>query len=207
MAKTLIALDRDPSYAPCCLFICRVTNPEAGEGHYDWDTRDDQNTVLVQTDNDYPSIAAAFGWNCPGAEDSPEDVDCQHNACGADTDGHMGVLDCARAFIDDCIDHCRVVEDPGYFDERPWREDSAVLESLFAVADSDDELRTEWYDVTENTPEKSVKVVERLKCLTPAEWRAFEDALGAYVDDHVDAGLFDAIDAVLAAWEEVDNAA
>lgn len=89
----LIALDRDQAHAPGCILICRVLNPEAGPGHYDWETRDEANTVLVQTDWDYPGIARTFGWS------------------GDDKD-----IEGAGQFIDHCIDNATVVEDPGYFE-------------------------------------------------------------------------------------------
>lgn len=47
-----IRLMRDPSYAPCCYIIARAP----------FNTRDDANTVLVQTDWEYPSVANTFGW-------------------------------------------------------------------------------------------------------------------------------------------------
>lgn len=89
---SLIALDRDPQHAPCCYLICRVTNPDAGEGNYDWSTRDEANTVLVQTDFDYPGVARSFGWN-------------------GDDDDINGATD----YLDRCVAHGTVVEDPGYF--------------------------------------------------------------------------------------------
>lgn len=91
---TLIALDTDPERAPGCYLICLVTNPEAGPGHYDWNERDESNTRLIQTDTDWPSVAAAFGMA---------------NADNAD-------LDTVEEFLDKCVSECRVVGDPGYFD-------------------------------------------------------------------------------------------
>ena len=89
----LIAIDRDETYAPGCFILCRVLNPEAGNGRYDWDTRDEENTVLVQTDFDFPSVARAFGW----AEDESD-------------------IQAAANFLDTCVEEGRVAEDPGYFD-------------------------------------------------------------------------------------------
>lgn len=204
--KTLIALDRDPSYAPCSLFICRVTNPEAGEGKYDWNTRDERNTVLVQTDQDHPSIAESFGWRCPAVDgDEPTDADCKQNACGANSDGRCKcVADCVSAFLDDCVDNATVVEDPGYFDEYPPlpvpdnpREESEVEDALFAVAESDDDLRAEWYDVRNESPERLEKIVTRLSKLTYAQWAAFQTALDAIVNEDREIDLFAAIDAAI----------
>ena len=89
----LIAVDRDDEYAPGCFLVCRVTNPAAGPGHYDWDTRDEDNTVLIQFDHQYPSLARAFGWD------------------GDDSD-----LASAAVHLDSCVEEARVIEDPGYFD-------------------------------------------------------------------------------------------
>lgn len=93
MSNPLIAIDRDSSYAPGCFLICRVKNPNAGEGHYDWETSGEENTVLIQTDWDYPGIARSFGWT------------------GDDAD-----IVGASEYLDGCVDNCKVVDDPGYFD-------------------------------------------------------------------------------------------
>ena len=115
----LIAVDRAPDYAPCCYVICRVKNPEAGEGHYDWDPRNEDSTRLVQTDLDYPGLASTFGWfPKPGPN-----MHCVH----AGTDGTIDCPTCgkpasefiqeAAEYLDDCVAVGEVVEDPGYFDE------------------------------------------------------------------------------------------
>lgn len=91
--SVLIAVDRDEDYAPGCFLVCRVSNPAAGPGHYDWDTRDEENTVLIQTDYDFLGVARAFGWT---GDD-------------ADTAG-------ASAYLAECVEGGRVVEDPGYFE-------------------------------------------------------------------------------------------
>ena len=78
-----ITIDRDPGYAPCCYLICRVD--ERG----DWDTRDEANTALVQTDWDWPGVARTFGWD------------------GDDSD----IAD-AGEFLDDHLGE--IVDDPGY---------------------------------------------------------------------------------------------
>lgn len=91
--RVLIAVDRDAEYAPCSFLICRVKNPDAGPGHYDWDTRDEGNTVLIQTDWDRPGVARTFGWS------------------GDDAD-----IEGATEYLDDCVENGKVVEDQGYFD-------------------------------------------------------------------------------------------
>lgn len=50
-----IMLCRDAAYAPCCYIIAREKEPGV------FDTRDEGNTVLIQTDWDYPSVATTFG--------------------------------------------------------------------------------------------------------------------------------------------------
>jgi len=104
----LIAVDRDPSYAPCSYLICRVLNPEVGPGKYDWDTRDEDNTVLVQSDWDWPGLASSFGW-CPcdcGFTDGT--VDCEHRTASE-------MIDEAKSYLDVQVNGGTVVEDPGYF--------------------------------------------------------------------------------------------
>lgn len=105
---TQITVDRDPGYAPCSYLICRV---HGEPGHYDWSTRDEGNTVLVQTDWDYPGIASNFGFvpcDC-GATDGT--VDCEHKTAGE-------MISAAAEFLDDLCnsaDNSRYVDDPGYF--------------------------------------------------------------------------------------------
>lgn len=84
-----IAIDRDPSYAPCCYVLCQCTGDP---GLMDWDTRDEEHTILVQTDWDYPGIARSFGWE------------------GDDRD-----IEGAADYLDDCVTWGKTVEDPGYF--------------------------------------------------------------------------------------------
>jgi hypothetical protein len=110
MESSIITVDRDGEYAPCCYLICRVTGEP---GNYDWDTRDESNTVLIQTDWDYPGIASTFGFvpceSCGGQADGT--VDCIHK-----TAAYM-IQEAAR-FLDDLCetaDNRRFVDDPGYF--------------------------------------------------------------------------------------------
>lgn len=92
--RVLIAVARDESFAPGCFILCRVKNPEAGPGKYDWDERDEEMTRLIQTDWDFPGVARSFGWD------------------GEDSD-----IDGAREYLDDCVENAKVIEDPGYFDQ------------------------------------------------------------------------------------------
>lgn len=106
----LITVDRDPSYAPCGYLVCQVTG---APGHRDWDTRDDDRTVLVQTDWDFPGLAASFGFvpcDC-GATDGT--VDCLHKTA---TEMITEAIDYLDALCESADDR-RFIEDPGYFDE------------------------------------------------------------------------------------------
>ena len=96
--RILIAVARDEDYAPGCFILCRVKNPEAGSGKYDWDERDEENTRLIQADWDFPGVARSFGWD------------------GDDSD-----IQGARDFLDRCVDDAKVAEDPGYFDSEEGR--------------------------------------------------------------------------------------
>lgn len=101
---SIITVDEDQQYAPCCYLICRV---HGKPGSYDWDTRDEDNTVLVQTDFDWPGLASTFGW-CPcecGETDGT--VDCPHKTASE-------MIDSARQWLDDHLGQI-FVEDPGYF--------------------------------------------------------------------------------------------
>lgn len=72
--------------------ICRVLNPDAGEGNYDWNEENESDTILVQVDFDFPSLAITFGWT------------------GSNTD-----INGAAEYLDECIATAKVAEDPGYF--------------------------------------------------------------------------------------------
>ena len=108
METALIAVDRDPEYAPCSFLICRVSNPADSPQLYDWDTRDDENTVLVQTDWDHPGVASAFGFTPCDCGETDGTVDCAHKSAS-------DMMEAARGYLHDCVDDGRVVVDPGYF--------------------------------------------------------------------------------------------
>ena len=67
-----IAIDRDPGYAPCSYLLCGVDD----EG--DYSTRDDDSTILFDSDWSFPSLAGLYGYvPCPdGLSDGT--VDCGH---------------------------------------------------------------------------------------------------------------------------------
>lgn len=55
---------RDPQYAPVGFLICRKLR------HGRWNARDDDNTILVDTDWDFPGLASHLGWlGCPHGSD------------------------------------------------------------------------------------------------------------------------------------------
>ena len=101
----IITVDRDPQYAPCGYLVCRV---HGEPGHYDWSTRDDNNTVLVQTDWGFPSLASAFGFVPCECGRTDGTVDCEHKTA-------TEMITAAADWLDD---HCGIVfiEDPGYFE-------------------------------------------------------------------------------------------
>lgn len=109
-----IALERIPKYAPCGYLVCRVWY--APDGALQWNGFDDLNTVLVDSDWDYPALAQSFGWDIRGES-------CPHEP----TDGTVACRDCGKTvtdFITEASDYLdsiaglgRTVEDPGYFSE------------------------------------------------------------------------------------------
>ena len=104
-----VTLDANPSDALCCIKL----------------VAEDGRDILVQTDWDYPSIAANLGFSL---------IDCQvlqsnyYGAGPCDHDGTDGTVDCkacgypAAAFIREAGEFLREhdgdnFEDPGYFNE------------------------------------------------------------------------------------------
>jgi hypothetical protein len=110
----LIGLSHGPAGT---YLVCKFTNPEAGPGHYDWNEHDEDNTVLVQSDWDFPGLATSFGWN-HGIQKH-----CHHEG----TDGTVDCKKCGKKatkfiteasdFLDKCVNNATVVNDPGYFEE------------------------------------------------------------------------------------------
>ena len=101
LAPGQIQLDASPDNAPCCLRIVAA------------DGRD----LLIQTDWDWPGIAATFGWRL--AEVQREGCQCEHDG----TDGTIACPACgltagdfitsAREWLD--ANDGAIAEDPGYF--------------------------------------------------------------------------------------------
>jgi transcription elongation factor Elf1 len=95
-------------------------------------------TLLIQTDWDYPGVASTFGWSVQDVQETfcPEcgnELDCLycHNcditvkACNHyHTDGTVDCPNCgmsAAKFIESAIDYLdsidgKIVDDPGYFE-------------------------------------------------------------------------------------------
>jgi hypothetical protein len=80
---------------------------------------DETQTVLVQTDWDYPGVAGTFGWSIREVQ-ADEGVECDHRH----TDGTVKCQDCgltptdfinaARSFLEDADG--ATADDPGYFE-------------------------------------------------------------------------------------------
>jgi hypothetical protein len=84
-----VALDTDQSFAPGCYLVCKVD--ENGS----WNTRDEKNTVLIQTDWDFASLAKNFGWR------------------GGDFPDATAEISEAIDFLDSSLG--TIIDDPGYF--------------------------------------------------------------------------------------------
>lgn len=106
----MIRVTRDSKYAPCGYLVMRAP----------FDKYDEKNTILFQSDWDFPGLASTFGWVIPTV--SEESVYCQH-------EGTDGTIDCPRCglkageMISEAADYLngilddKEVEDPGYFPE------------------------------------------------------------------------------------------
>jgi hypothetical protein len=105
-----IRLFRGGRMAPGCYIVAR-------ERDGTFDPASERDTVLVQTDYDFPGVASSFGWSI--AYDGG--LCCEHDG----TDGTVDCPECGRsagAFIgaaSEWLDYHdgAEVEDPGYFAE------------------------------------------------------------------------------------------
>lgn len=98
-------------------------------GYYIIRNTENNDTVLVQMDYDFPSLATNFGWSvsrvkCESGHrydcDCDSYTDCDHS----ETDGTIDCKECgmkanifitsAREYLDESIDN--EIGDPGYFD-------------------------------------------------------------------------------------------
>lgn len=107
----MIKVTRDPKYAPCGYLVMRAP----------FDKYDEQNTMLFQTDWDFPSLARTFGWDMSKSH-NPNQPSCEHEW----TDGTIVCHECGMTpieFISAAIDYLdeildeKEVEDPGYFSD------------------------------------------------------------------------------------------
>ena len=84
-------------------------------GQFGWDyiiyqVDNEDNTVLIQTDWDYPGLASTFGWENPcKCGESDGTVDCKK--CKLTT---SEMITSASQYLDD--NEGKVVDDPGYFE-------------------------------------------------------------------------------------------
>lgn len=79
-----VVIDRDSAYAPCSYLLCKV------DADGNWDTRDDMNTYVFQSDWDFPGLASIYGY-----------VACE---CGC-TDGTIEACD-GRSATDMILEAC-----------------------------------------------------------------------------------------------------
>ena len=95
-----ITVTSNQSYAPCCYIICKV------DKHGNWDEYDEENTLLVQTDWDFPGTACAFGFVPCYCGETDGTVDCAHRTAS-------DMIAAAADFLDE--HEGEIVPDPGYF--------------------------------------------------------------------------------------------
>jgi hypothetical protein len=98
-----VVVDEDQEYAPGCFLVCRVFTDEHGEES--WDPRG-EDTVLIQTDWDYPILASHLGWVPCSCGTTDGTVDCPHRTAEE-------MIQEAEAFINEHLGE--PFEDPGYF--------------------------------------------------------------------------------------------
>ncbi len=78
-------------------------------GQFGWDyilKSESGDTLLLQTDWDYPGIASAFGWTPCKYCGTDGTVDCEHKSASS-------MIVEAQSYLDDHIGD--TIDDPGYF--------------------------------------------------------------------------------------------
>lgn len=81
---------------------------ESGQFGWDYIIRNDTGeTVLIQTDWDYPGIASSFGWMACECGETDGTVDCPHRTA-------TEMISDAADYLDDNIGE--TIDDPGYFE-------------------------------------------------------------------------------------------
>ena len=69
----IVAIEHGGRYALVSFLLCRVN--DVGE----WDKYNDEETVLFQTDWDFPSLASCFGYvPCENCDTTDGTIDCAH---------------------------------------------------------------------------------------------------------------------------------
>jgi len=111
----MIKLCRDPTWAPGSFILAR----KRADGSFDY--RDEVNSVLIQLDWDFPSVAETFGWSLRSVQklDNGEHKPCDHSS----TDGTVDCPDCNLKSLDFIVAAGQylydnvgaVAKDPGYF--------------------------------------------------------------------------------------------
>lgn len=111
-----VRLMRDPKYAPCAYLVVRKNATGA------WDTRDEANTQLVQSDWDFPSLAYDFGWDfragaCAhsGTDGTVDCPDCGKTASAFISEASAWLTENADSYMFPNDDDGMVIEDTGYF--------------------------------------------------------------------------------------------
>jgi hypothetical protein len=96
-----IVVSYDPDYAPCAYLVCRV------DENGNFNARDEENTLLVESDWDRPSLAANLGFvPCRDCGYTDGTVDCDHFTASE-------MIERATNFLDEHLDI--PFDDPGYF--------------------------------------------------------------------------------------------
>jgi hypothetical protein len=112
---TKIKLYANSDYAPTGLILARART----DGTFD--DRDEANTVLVQIDYDFPSVARNLGWSMDSIQVPGLKPFCHHESTDGTIDCSCGVkaidfINAARQWINE--NDGAIADDPGYFNER-----------------------------------------------------------------------------------------
>lgn len=95
-----ITVERGGNYAPCSYIICKV------DENGNWDKHNEEQTVLVQVDWDFPPLASNFGFVPCACGETDGTVNCPHKTASE-------MITEAAEYLDEC--EGQIVEDPGYF--------------------------------------------------------------------------------------------
>ena len=104
--------------APCGYILARAFRRHRGPGRYRWAT-DEADTLLIQTDWDWPGFASCLGWQPRHAATRAQNRRCDHSGtdgtidcdgCGLDA---SSMISSAAAWLDE--HEGQTFHDPGYF--------------------------------------------------------------------------------------------